>query len=353
MSQDPKNPRALVKYTQQQLAKASQSLTALAELFGPDGYNLLAPTVHMAIPQGMSLAITEVRVSPLVDDRGAGEDVVKIGGGNLLVRKHKLDQIANGAGISWIQEQRLDGGQHPHYFEAFVRGKITDYDGTVRELVGSKTIDLRESVGGVPGKDYDEIVSKAAASNRDPTNQLREARKFGAEIAFSKAKNRAIAQALGIKRSYTAAELQKPFVIPKLILDPGDPDARELIMANAAGATSALYGAKAAAAPKVVDVPFEEADAETSDEPDHDPVTGEVVDGPVGVAETPADVIIATWARAKAAGITGVEFAAICKANCGKSRKEDMSIDEAVAVANAVAGRIAASSDPEDDGCPV
>lgn len=337
-----KESTALAKHTPQQLAKASQSLTALAALFGEGNYNLLAPTVHMEIPRGMRLAITEVKVSPNKQD----EEVVPISGGKLLVLKHKLDQIAAGAGISWFEERRMDGGQHPHYCEAFVKGRVTDYDGTVRELTGSKTVDLRESVAGVPGKDYDEIVTKAKAGNRDPGRQLMEARKFIAEIAFSKAKNRAIAQALGIKRGYTAAELRKPFVVPKLVLDPTDADAKDLIMANAAGATEALYGSKQRPEPEVIDAPFEEVADES--EPPHDPETGEVEQG----GESPADVIVAAWARAKAAEISAADFRITCESNSGKTKKEDMTLDEAKAVASAIDARIA-GAEPEKDGCPV
>jgi hypothetical protein len=243
------------------LAKQENPVQPLVVRFPEEKYNLLAPTVHMAggLPAGTRLVVTEVQIDPDPKLR-PGREVFPLPGGALLIGKTGLDRIANAAGVSWIEEVRKDDRQHPYYVEAFVKGRITDFDGTTREITGSKTIDLREQVGtsGIPGKDYGEIVTKAKAKNNDPSRQLMEARKFIAEIAFSKAQNRAIASALGIKRGYTKADLQKPFVIPKLALDTTDPAARDLAQANAAGATVAMYGAKAAARSDVVDADFEE-----------------------------------------------------------------------------------------------
>lgn len=269
---------------QKALAKRSP-IHGLTMKFPEDEYNILAPTVHMdgGLPAGTRLVVTEVKINPDASRTGPKE-VFPLPGGALLVGKPGLDKIANAAGVSWDNEERKDPRNHPHYVEAFVAGTITDFDGSTRKITGSKTVDLRQDAGGgIPGKDYDEITTK----NKSPDRQLMEARKFIAEIAFSKAKNRAIASALGIKRSYTADELKKPFIIPKLALDTSDPAARELAMANAAGATAAMYGAKAA---DVVEAEFEEAavapteDAPPSpmeppsmDEP-HDQETGEVRD---------------------------------------------------------------------------
>jgi len=342
-----KKETALTKHTPQQLAAASQSLTALAALYGEGEYNLLAPTTHMAIPKGMQLSITEVRVSPVVPKYGSGEDVVAIAGGKLLVLRHKLDQIAAAAGISWFVEERKDGGRHPHYCEAFVRGRIVDYDGTVREITGSKTIDVRESVGGVPGKDYSEIVDKQKSKGGDPTKQLRELRKFIAEIAFSKAKNRAIAQALGIKRSYTKEQLAKPFVIPKLALDPTDADARELVMANAVNATEALFGAKAKNKPLVVEAQFEEPDPEPEPAPEEPPPHNEST----GELETVDSLIRSAWAEAKAADRNAQWFRALANATVGKTDRAEMTLDEAQQIAAAVTKTITGPK-AEDEGLP-
>jgi hypothetical protein len=293
------------KTKQTAIAKRENPIQALTVRFPEESYNLLAPTVHMAggLPAGTRLTVTEVKINPDTRQR-PGREVFPLPGGALLVGKTGLDRIANAAGVSWLEEVRKDDRQHPHYVEAFVRGRITDFDGTTREITGSKTIDLREQVGtsGLPGKDYDEIVTKAKNAKdyqtgkpapRDPTNQLTEARKFIAEIAFSKAQNRAIASALGIKRGYSKKDLEKPFVIPKLALDTSDPAARDLAQANAAGATVAMYGAKAAATPDIVDAEFEEAPAPVTDDQivddtaveapplggeEHDEKTGEVAD---------------------------------------------------------------------------
>lgn len=329
---------------------ALQSVTSkIFDQFPEQNYNVLAPRTHMdGLPAGTRLAITEVMVNP---DKNAGE-VFPIAGGQLLIGKPKLDAISAGAGISWLEEKRTDPNTHPHYVEMFVRGKVTDFDGTVREITGTKAIDLREDAGGgIPGKDYDEIVTKArgARTPRDPSGQLMEARKFIHEIAASKAKNRAIASALGIKRSYTREQLGRPFVIPKLVLDTNHPAAQDVVLANLSGATAALYGAKHNTA--VVDAEFEEAAPAPQlppppEEPEHNPQTGEVNDQPGG--ESALTVIRDAWGKAKAAGMNVDTFVGLCRNNTGKDRKEDMTTADANMVLAAVEAFIAAS-----EGMPI
>jgi hypothetical protein len=342
----PQRTTALATIPKAKLEAASRSVSALAELFGEDGYNLLAPVVHMALPKGMRLAISVVNVSPEIDRYGSGDDVVKISGGKLLVLRHKLDQIAAAGGISWTKES-VDSSLHPHYVKAEVHGLVTDYDGTVRKISGSKVIDTRADIDGAAGPDLEEILEKARDKNRDPTKQIRELRKFATEIAPSKARNRAIAQAFGIKRSYTPAELAKPFVIPKLVLDPDDKDARELVMANAAGATDALYGAKAQAGPPVVDVPFEEAEPDaaepaTDTEPAHDPETGETL--------APEKVLEACYNQYRQAGGARDDFQALYQKATGLDGREGLDDVQAENLQSAVRAFIA-NKDAGD--CPV
>jgi hypothetical protein len=345
--------QAIQKREPQQVTQ--NPINLLFEQFGEDQYNVLAPVTHMAgQPPGTRLSVSEVRVNP---DPKARE-VFSIAGGQMLIGKPKLDQIAAAAGISWFEERQVDGGSHPHLVQMMVRGRITDFDGVTREITGTKMIDLRESVDGVPGKDYEEIVDKARAGNRDPSRQIREARKFIAEIAASKAKNRAIASALGIKRSYTKEELRRPFVVPKLVLDPSSAHARDLILANVGGATAALYGAKAQA--NVVDADFEES-APTALPGPKGGMEGGVPappselrhdsNGEVLGDEEVIRIVKESWVKAKAAGMSGADFKGLCQAQTSKGRKEDMTASEARKVLKAVEAFVANIDD--DDDTPV
>lgn len=351
--------RAIQKTEGGSLAQHQDPIRGLTVRFPADRFNVLAPVVHMdRTPPGTRIMVTEVRV----DTDKSAKQVFPIAGGDLMLGKVVLDRFCQAAGISWDSVRRIDDGRHPHYYQLEVKGHMTDFDGTIRHLTDAKAIDLREDAGGgIPGKDYEEIVSK----NSKPERQLREARKFIHEIAISKAKNRAISGGLGIKRSYTHKELQKPFIIPRLALDPNDASSCELIKANAAGATSALFGARQ----KVIDATFEEESA-PEDLPVHEPAgdEGDAAHPPevaspsdtahdengevVGDRET-LDLVKSAWARAQAAGMKPAAFKQLCETATGKVRKEQMTLSEARAVMRAVEAFVANADAFEDDGMPV
>lgn len=357
--------QALTKRENTALAQPSDPIQGLTVRFPSNKYNVLAPVVHMdRLPEGTRLVVTEVSVNA---DKKAKETFA-IAGGDLMLAKVVLDRVAQAAGVSWDSVRRIDDGKHPHYYHVEVKGHMTDFDGTVRQLCDAKAIDLREDAGGgVPGKDYEEIVRKARSARppRDPSGQLQEARKFIQEIAASKAKNRALACGLGIKRSYSQDDLKKPFIVPKLVLDPSLPAARELIMANAAGATAALYGARQ----HVIDATFEEATAES--DPAYSPGVQdsgeEEGESAVPSAAPPSSdtddvggpavkaIMRESWAKATAAGMSADNFRTLCASATGKQKKDEMTPADARAVLSAVEAFVAnaVAQDEEDDGMPV
>lgn len=358
-AQGQKPSTALAKRQQEIAAMPDNPVTALFKAFDPARYNVLAPVTHMAgLPAGTKIAVTEVKINP----DASAKEVFPIAGGTKLLSKVSLDRIAAAAGISWLEERRQDNGAHPHYCEMLVRGKVTDFDGTVRECTGVKAIDLRtDAGGGIYGKDLDEIVTKAG-DKRDPTSQITEARKFIQEIAASKAKNRAIASCLALKRSYTDEELSRAFVIPKLSIDASAPAAQTAIMANMLGAAAALFGHEEPK--KIVDAEFEEAGqtraggsaagagsdlphpapaAATGPEPAHDK-NGEVV----GSRET-LDAIKNLWLNARELGMPPEQFKALCESATGKASKSLMTAGDVEKVGMSLEAYKANS----DDSCPV
>ncbi len=332
----------------QHLARPSNPIAALTVKFPSDQYNVLAPVIHVdSLPEGTRLEVTEVQINPDPEPdkkKNPGREVFPISGGELLIGRTGLDRIAQAAGISWDEERRVDRAAHPHYVEMFVKGRMTDFSGNVRTITGSKAIDLREDAGdGIPGKDYEEIVSKAEAANRDPERQLREARKAILEVAATKARNRAIAMGLAIKRAYTAKELEKPFIVPKLALDPRHAAAKELILANAAGATAALFASRAQ---PVVDATFEEPEQAGVTPPPQ--AAGEEGEAPSSSVASPSntsdedkpgsraalDLMIQTWGKAKERGMDAQTFKGICQVQTGKAKKEEMTLHDVEEVAS-------------------
>lgn len=297
------------------IAIQNTPFTHLEKRFSENNYTLLLPKIHMGeLPAGTMLAVREVSID---SNAKTGRDVYAVDGGRLALTKTALSRVAAAAGITWVSSERTDNRGHPHYCEFTVRGKVTDFDGTVREAIGNKTIDLREDAGGgIPGKDF------AAMSG---PKQLAGARKFIAEMCASKAMNRAVADILAIPRSYTRQELSKPFVVPKLVPDTNNALARQAVIANMMGASAAMFGATPTA--QIVEATFDDV----TDEPQHDPDTGELT----GTRDT-LDSIKESWVKAKEAGMGSDEFQSLCRNATNKSSKSEMTPGDAEAVMDSV-----------------
>lgn len=202
--------------------------------------HLVAPApICGSIPEGCSMALAAVLVDPATE-------TYKISG-KLGLSKVALDKIAAAAGVSWdVREcRRLDDGSDPHYCHYRAAGRVRDFDGTVRVVSGEVEMDARE---GSPL--IEEIKVKAARGKdgpRDPASQILELRKFLLRHAESKAKNRAI-RSLGVRTSYEPRELEKPFVVAKVMFtgETNDPELKRLFAEKTAdaflGGQRALYG---------------------------------------------------------------------------------------------------------------
>lgn len=191
--------------------------------------HLVSPATTVGeLPAGCVLALSQVVVS------AGDEDTYGVSGKRGLL-KHSLDRIAGAAGISWdaLASGRLDDGSDPHYCHFRAVGSYRAFDGARVAISGEVEIDLRD---GSP-----QIESE---------KQLAQARKFILRHAESKAKNRAI-RSLGVKTSYKAEELTKPFVVAKVMFTGHSEDPvirREFARATATAflsGTGALYPAAA------------------------------------------------------------------------------------------------------------
>lgn len=204
-------------------------------------YHLVSPaTVCGNLPEGCELAISLVHIDP--DDKS----LYPLSGGKLGLDRVALAKIAQASGVTMTQSRRTDDASHPHYCSWLVEIAYRQFDGTMVRRSGSVEIDVREPNGPA----YIEICEKAQKANppRDPAPQLLELRKFLLRHAETKAFNRAVA-AMGIKRSYTKDELQKPFAVARVMFTgrSADPEARRVFQSAIAqsflGGTAQLYGA--------------------------------------------------------------------------------------------------------------
>jgi len=215
-------------------ALVQTSPAAIQQKFPEDKYNTLLPTVAVpTVPDCFQLTVSIVKID--TKDKAA---VYSLPGGLHGLSKTSLMSLSNAAGVRWKPGsiRRMDDRKQRDYCEVQATATVTDLDGTVRTATASKTVDLRADAGdGKPGKD-----AEASKSQK----QLDEARKFIDGICESKAQLRAISAILGIRRSYTAQELAKPFVVPRLALNAADPEAKQVMLATASDSLEVLFGAR-------------------------------------------------------------------------------------------------------------
>jgi hypothetical protein len=307
-----------------------KSISAIVESYNGKPCHLLLPKTSMAaIPAGATVSVREITID--VDN-----DTYKLpGSSKLALGKRALDQLASAASITWVHVKRIDDRTQPHYYEYEARARIQDLDGSVRDAIGTRVVDLRSDNGSGAGE-------KDAAGMSQ--SQLRMARKFAAEACASKAMNRAIANILAIPRSYTKADLAHPFVVAKLVPDGNHPVAQQAMLAAMCGATDALFGG---AASQSHAEPPPQLTAPVDTDPPHDPVTGEVSSvleqPPVEVApsqeigaEEATKRLAESWRLAKEIGIS-VEGWHKLRAACGAPEKaEDMTSAHVLAIEAAV-----------------
>lgn len=211
-------------------------------------YHLVTPAPACgSLPEGCEVLLSMVRIDP-------NDPHLYAVGDKVAPDKAHLTSILNAAAGSIEYTRRLDNGSHPHYCRCEVGIMYRHFDGSIVRRSATAEMDVRAP----DGPRYVEIIEKAKNATkwengrkvpapRDPAKQLLELRKFLLPQTESRALNRAIA-AMGIRRSYTREELQKPFVVAGLMFTgrSDDPEARkqfrQAIADSFLGRSAMLYG---------------------------------------------------------------------------------------------------------------
>lgn len=209
---------SLAEVVQKQLWKDPTALKGKA--------NVLFPITALDdLPPMMRPSLTVVHVDSDVSRR----EVYPVGGGKLGLSKPVVMKMLNAAGAS-VSTRKLTPATSIDVIEwqATVEGYTPD--GQRHSQTATKTW----------------IWEEVQASCSE--NEAKQQRKFANEICETKAILRAARAFLNIQTSYTASELQLPFLIAKAVpdLDPNDPDVKKAMIAKATGATDALYPAQSA-----------------------------------------------------------------------------------------------------------
>lgn len=185
----------------------------------------------------------------------------------LALQKTALDQIAAAAGVEYLPPRRMDDGSEVHLWRYQCGIRFRGFDGQWREVWDEVENDLR-------GQGQD--LSPQAGTEG---NNLRNARKFGARVCISKAFNRAIRRAFGL-RPLVVEDARKPFLYPLLQYVPDMENstvaamvaAKELGIVNDVFGPGSALGSKARGETVIVDaVPERTDDHRLLPDPDADP----------------------------------------------------------------------------------
>lgn len=278
--------------------------------------NLITPVVEItSIAPHHAVNLSVVYIDPTVDENGNGpmcyRDKTFMGQDERGLNKIALDMVAAAAGISWLphpHSRRTDDGKTPHVWAFTVVGAYTAMDGTIQTLPpGSVEVDLRDGsdqIGGWTQEEWEKLVEsnkgKPKTAQKWTLNgwsdkRVRQARRFGLQLAETKARLRAI-RSLGIKQKFTVEELRKPFVVPRVSFQPdmNNPVVAEIVTRQKLAGVSALFSQQQAL-PPATDVASVAASTPVHDE------QGDA-DGPPPEVGGGANTAVATQAAEQSAG---------------------------------------------------
>lgn len=243
----PQQTAAIAQHREQNLVSATSArdINQRIEDFARECHLVAPATSCASLPEGCEVAFSVVHVDPNPDNG----DVSPVGGGKFSLSANVLKKFGAAAGVSWDMNQsgRLDDGREPLYCHYRAVGLVRHFDGSTRVISGEVELDLRD---GSP-----QVEAMKARTRGNVESQIRDTRLFLLRHAETKAKSRAIAD-MGIRRSYTASELKKPFAIAKLMWTgrSEDPELRRIFAEKMADAHMAsvrgLYGGPPAAPPR-------------------------------------------------------------------------------------------------------
>lgn len=187
--------------------------------FPEDRFNRLIPTETIQIPTDLLVPVVQVvRLSEA--DIYHSNDMKQ---GQSAPNRAGLRKLATAAGISTIDERRVDDGSKPGVCGVQVTAEMLLPTGARIRGTGSRWIDL------------DRMSWSSDA-------QKGKFRGFLYEHTASRAENRAIRSLLSLRGSYPDAELRKPFAVVSFVPNMNHPEIRARILDTLAPAIAAGFG---------------------------------------------------------------------------------------------------------------
>jgi len=218
----------------------------LARKLDPERYNVLVPseTYGEMISKFEKVSIEIVRVDI--------KDCYKVGGG-LQLGNRPLAAMANAVGIQWHPDLTGIVAESKDMARAKAVAVMKKPNGESVVWVEEKTIDLEAAEEEIRlGLEADKIHGNYSKwkfkedMELEVRSRLLQKRKFKNELAMTGAKLRCIRKLLAVGSNFTPADLSKPFVVPKVVLDTqamlDDPVMREVALDAHRGAVHQLFG---------------------------------------------------------------------------------------------------------------
>lgn len=234
------------------VALGETGVTYNLDAFPEDRYNRLVPTQTIAMPSDLMVPVIQVVKLDPTPDNG---DVYHSGDmkpGHNAPTARALSKFATAAGVSFLDERRVDDGKDPNVCGVTVIAEMTLPTGQRQRATGSKWVDMGRMVWSSPAH-----RGKFAG--------------FLYEHTATRARNRALRALLSLRGSYPAAELARPFAVVSFAPNMNHPEVRVRILEAMAPSVAQLYGPAAApqlAAGQVVE-------AVEAPEDDDDPIVVE------------------------------------------------------------------------------
>jgi len=247
------------------------------DLAKKEQWNILTPAVSMeGLSEFHKPVVEVVRLSPLKEQGDVypasnSDD----GGGKVRLSGKGIEKLSMAACVMWNLDysKRTDDRSDDDYVSWQAVGGIRKPDGTVVWMKAEYDLDIRvledEMVEQARSRHAKAVKGGKDWAKKQPvddyvkycvTRDLPQKRKHRLKLAETGARNRVIRALLGLKNEYTVAEVQKPFVLARIVFQPDytDPTVKTAMLAAFIQSTTGVFGptvATQAPACQPIDIP--------------------------------------------------------------------------------------------------